>query len=433
MKNVLILLRKDVLRFVADKPALLLTFILPPVLILIFGLIFGGSGEPQSKIKIIFVNESKSPLALTLEEKLDSSDVLKPVKEFTPEESKVPQRFDEETAVRFVKEGKYSTAIVLPEDFYTDTSSALRIKIFYDPKNAIESSLIQGAIQKTIFTQMSSLFPALMTKRAKKTLKGSKSVSFENEMAEIIGKYFNVSKDTIVKYFSEENIVKNPSGENFIGNIINIESKQVVGESVNNPGVTRMAGGWASMFLLFSIVGASLTLFEEKQEGSLKRLLCMPVTRSQILWSKYVFSTTLGIVQLLTMFVFTWLFFGVDIFTNFGNLFIVIVVSSMAAVSFGMLITSTVKSIQQANGIATIIILIMSAIGGAWFPVSFLPGWMQTVAKFTITYWSVDAFLQVLWRNVAFSGIALHVLILASVGVVVTFYSVIRFRKGNIF
>ena len=438
MKNILILFKKEILRFLADKPALILTFVLPPVLILIFGLIFGGNGEPQSKIPIIFVNESTAPIAKTLESKLDSSAALKLVKDFKPPESEVLQRFDEATAVKFVKSGKYSTAVVFPKDFLTDTSSALHIKVFFDPKNSIESSLIQGEIQKTIFTQMSSVFPLLMQKKALKSLGGNKSKYFRNDLAKTISKYFNVNKDTVLKYTNLNNLQSglnygNSTTDDFIRGIINVESKQVVGENLSNPGVTRSAGGWASMFLLFTIVGASLTLFEEKQEGSLKRLLCMPVSRSQILLSKYLYSTTLGIIQLLIMFLFTWAVFSVDIFTNFLNLFILIVASSMAAVSFGMLITSFAKSISQANGISTLLILTMSAIGGAWFPVVFLPDWMQTVAKTTITYWSVEGFLQVLWRNADFSAIALNVFILVFVGVIVTFYSVIRFRKGNVF
>ena len=48
---------------------------------------------------------------------------------------------------------------------------------------------------------------------------------------------------------------------------------------------------------------------------------------------------------------------------------IVILASASAAVAFGMIITAYSKSLAQANGIATLFILIMSALGGSWFPV----------------------------------------------------------------
>ena len=56
------------------------------------------------------------------------------------------------------------------------------------------------------------------------------------------------------------------------------------------------------MFLLFSVSGAATSLFDEKKAGLFQRLLAAPVKRSHILWSKYLFCTTLGLVQLTSLF-----------------------------------------------------------------------------------------------------------------------------------
>ena len=98
----------------------------------------------------------------------------------------------------------------------------------------------------------------------------------------------------------------------------------------------------------------------------------------------------------------------------------------------GMFIVAIAKTPSQAGGISTLIILTMSALGGSWFPVTLLPDWMQSISKLTITYWSVEAFMQVLWRNVDFTGIAFHVFILFSIAFIVNYYSFIRFRKGKV-
>jgi len=44
LKNIIQLFKKDMIRFVGDKTAMLLTFLVPAVLIIIFGNIFGGGG-----------------------------------------------------------------------------------------------------------------------------------------------------------------------------------------------------------------------------------------------------------------------------------------------------------------------------------------------------------------------------------------------------
>lgn len=435
MRNIILLLKKDILRFWVDKPNVLLTFLLPAVLIIIFGNIF-SSDSPRGKIDIALVLNSDSKVAKVIEQKFDSSQTVYPVKYYKPEGSKTKIKLTEEIAKAWVKEGKLALAVIIPEDFISDTSSSVNLKIYYDPKNEIESNILQGEIQKIIMTELPQIIPALLKKNIDKEIGESKGDEFNDKFAGLVSQYWGVPKDSIKKQMDINQAFSNLNSgkdDDLIGSLINIEQVQLVGNKVNNPGVTRTTGGWAMMFLLFSIVGAANSLFEEKQEGTLKRLLSMPVRKSEILWSKYIFAISLGIVQLLVFFLVAWLLFDVDIFSNFFNLFLMILFSAMAAVSFGMIITSFATSISQANGISTLIILIMSAIGGSWFPTFLLPDWLQTISKLTIVYWSVDGFLQVLWRETGFSGIVVHSAILLSTAFVLNFYAIVRLRKGSMF
>jgi len=317
LNNLIQLFKKDFIRFFNDQPAVLLTFIVPVVLIVIFGSIFGGGGS-RGKVPVIFINESDSEIATLIEEKLDSSSSIRLVKKYEPEDSDSSIFFTEGIAKEYVKTGKISAAVVLPEDFLSDTSLTMTIKYYYDPKNEIESAIIQAAIQKTVFSQLPEIFPALLTRQANDFLGAEKGDEFRESMANVVSDYFGVEKDSILKFTSQE-INQNMFGTNddssstsFMENLIKFDSEQLVGTELKNPGVTRIVGGWAMMFLLFSLTGAATSLFEEKQEGTLRRLLCMPVKRSQVLMSKYLYSMTLGIVQLLVMFLFAWALFDVD-------------------------------------------------------------------------------------------------------------------------
>ncbi|MFH1196045.1 MAG: ABC transporter permease [bacterium] len=440
MKNIFHLMRKDLIRFLNDKPGMLLTFVVPAVLIIIFGNIFSGGGE-RGKTPVILCNESNSKIATYFERSLDSSRSIYIVKEYQDETTKKTVKFDEEKAKQYVKDGKISAAVVLPIDFFADTSSALKFKFYFDPKSEIESAIIQGSIQQLIFSQMPTLMPVLLKQHVINFLGESSATQFKEQLSGIMNKYFEVQLDSVIpsiskleEQFADTAAVSDKSGSaNFMNNLVKFEKVQLVGTEIKNPGVTRIVGGWAMMFLLFSLTGAATSLFEEKQEGSLKRLLCMPIKKSEIMWSKYIYSILLGVFQLFIMFILSWLFYDVDIFSNFFNLFIVILASSAAAVSFGMLITALTKTLAQANGIATLLILVMSALGGSWFPVTLLPDWIQIISKFTLTYWSIEAFLQVLWRQSDFGAIAQHVFILLSIAFVTNFYALIKFRKGEIF
>jgi ABC-2 type transport system permease protein len=75
----------------------------------------------------------------------------------------------------------------------------------------------------------------------------------------------------------------------------------------------------------------------------------------------------------------------------------------------------------------------MSAIGGAWFPTTFMPATIQFLSKLTVVYWSMDGFLEVLWRGVGITSILPHLGILFGMGTIINFISVRRFKKGHIF
>lgn len=439
MRTIIRLVQKDAARFLNDKRAVILTFLVPMVLIIIFGNIFGGDGGTRGKASLILVNESNSIVAKLFESKLDSSKALLPVKKYVAENGKDSVKFDEETAKEWVRTGKISAAVVMPKDFFTDTSTAIKFKFYYDPKNEIESNIIQGNMQQLIFTSIPKMIPILLQRRSVSYLGKDSTSQFMKGIGNVVHKFYGESPDSFMKKWTQIDSAslfsssKDTSSEvNFMSNVIKFDSEQLVGKKITNPGLTRSVGGWAMMFLLFSLTGAATSIFEEKNEGTLKRLLCMPVTRAQILWSKYIYAIILGVVQLLVMFIFSWALFGVEIFANFGNLLILIVASAAAAVSFGMLITSISTTYSQANGISTLLILVMSALGGSWFPTSFLPGWMQVLSKGTLTYWSMEGFLQVLWRHSNFAGIAQNVLVLLAIAFLINSYALIRFRRGII-
>ena len=443
MKNIIRLLNKDILRFINDKPAVMLTFLVPAVLIIIFGSIFGGGSGSRGRIPIIVVNESSVELADLLETEIDSSSSLRSVKTYSDEEGN-KNDITEERAIELVKSGKYPAALVLPTNFFNDTSSSLIIKYYYDPRNEIESQLIKGTIQQTIFTKMPKLFPMLMQNQAKSFLGSEKADSFKTEISGMMNSYFGVDEAEVLESMTNFDITElmnsdssdstDNSSFDVMNNLIKFDSEQLVGLEIKNPGVTRMVGGWAIMFLLFTLTGAATSIFEEKQEGTLKRFFCMPVSRSEFIWAKYLYSIILGIIQLFVLFLFAYFLYDVDIFSNFSNLMVVILASAAAAVAFGMIITAYSKSLAQANGIATLFILIMSALGGSWFPVSLFPDWMQIISKFTLTYWSVEAFLQVLWRNASVQDIVFpYLVILIGIAIVANYIALYLFKKRQVF
>ena len=436
MKQVYRLFKSSYRIFWNDKVSVALTFIVPMVLMTIFGAVFGGSGSGPQGIRLAVLNQSTAPVAKSIESSLDTIKAFSVIKSFKTDSGKTVM-FDTLSIQEYVRSGKASAALVLPPDTYADTSVGLFVKFYYDPKNEMEMQTVRGLIQQVVFSQFPSVMAQSGLRQTERYLGIKSGSTFNRIMASLIHKYFKVDTNVILHpSLSNFKITGNDSAgghANFLNNIVRIENQQLIGKEMKNPWATRSVGGWGVMFLMFTLTATSSSLFDERRSGVLLRMLTSPVSRTQILWNKYIFNMSLGIIQLLFMFVFGWLMFQIDIFSNFLNLMLVIIAASVACTALGMLIAAFSQTRQQANGLGTLLILSMSSIGGAWFPTSFIPATVQFFSKLTVVYWTIEGFMEVLWRGVGFMSILPHLAILLGIGAVFNIISVRQFRKGHIF
>jgi ABC-2 type transport system permease protein len=180
---------------------------------------------------------------------------------------------------------------------------------------------------------------------------------------------------------------------------VKVETEQVVGRDVKSPAATRIIGGYAVMFLLFALSHAAAGFFEEKNAGLFQRVLSAPVSRAQLLWSRFLYGVLFGLGQLMVLFLAGQALYGVDVTGQLGLLLPMAASVAAACTGFGMLVAAITRSAEAARSLATLLVITMSACGGAWFPVSFMPEFMQQVAKFTLVYWAMEGFGAVLWAD----------------------------------
>jgi ABC-2 type transport system permease protein len=434
LRTVLALIMKEYRLFWSDRVAVSLTFLIPIGLIAIWGSIFGNLNSGPQNLKLAFMNASSASVAAGIEKILDTTKTFKLVKSYTDDRGN-ETAFDTATIQEYVRRGSASAALVIPADAYTDTSIGLKLKFYYDPKNDMEMQIIQGVLTQTIMSQIPGMFIEGMQRRALRFLGVDSGKEFNNGIRSLVGRYFKIDTGKI-KFPSLGGTFPSGAGnggKNFFKNVLDFESEQIVGKDISNPWATRSVGGWAMMFLMFTLTGSASSLFDEKKSGVVLRILASPISRVQILWSKYLYNMSLGFVQLIVLFAAGSLLFKIDIMSNFVNLTLILVAAAMACTSFGMLLSAVSKTSSQANGLGTFLILTMSSIGGAWFPTSFMPGYIQTISKGTIVYWSMDGFLQVLWRGAPLVDILPNLGVLLAIATVITSVSVLQFKKGHVF
>ncbi|HSK45937.1 MAG TPA: ABC transporter permease [Candidatus Binatia bacterium] len=190
----------------------------------------------------------------------------------------------------------------------------------------------------------------------------------------------------------------------------------MVGEHKNNPMVSFYAAAIGVMFLLFTANGAAGSLLDEADSGTLERVLSSRVTMTTLLAGKLAFNILLAFSQLVLMFLWAWAVFKLDFFDHIPGFVVMGVCTAFAVSAFGMLLASICRTRAQLGALSTLVILIMSSVGGSMFPRLLMPVAMQKAGLLTINAWAIDGFTKVFWRDEPVSHLWPQVLVLLAIG-----------------
>ncbi|MEO6287420.1 MAG: ABC transporter permease [Dyadobacter sp.] len=210
--------------------------------------------------------------------------------------------------------------------------------------------------------------------------------------------------------------------EKMISNRVAID--QIVASNGNSTAIPNSTQhnvpAWTIFAMFFMVVSLGSNIVKERVNGSFLRLKTMPTTFMLVMFSKMAIYVIVAVVQVaLTFSMGIWILprLGLPLLTvphNFLALAAVVLISSMAAVSYALMIGAFAKTEQQANGFGAISIIIFGAIGGILVPTFVMPGFMQFAANFSPLHWCLEGFYVLFlkggsWRELryvfAFLGI----------------------------
>jgi ABC-2 type transport system permease protein len=159
------------------------------------------------------------------------------------------------------------------------------------------------------------------------------------------------------------------------------------------------AAGNAVLFLLFAMAGSGATLIEEEERGVLERILASGVSVREWLLHKWFFFTLIGTAQVTTMFVWGALVYHLELFkgAHFWGFLTITLATALAAAALGILLAALCRSRTQLAGISTVVIVIMSALGGSMFPRFLMSEQLKTAGLFTFNAWALDGYQKVFW------------------------------------
>lgn len=387
-----LLVRSDLRQFFRDPVAVLLGVALPIALVFIFGFIMGAMGGGSKKgfepVEMAVLDEDASPASAALVQALRASGTIEPVfrKEGAWTRDELRARLDG---------GDEPFALVIPEGF-GDGADLLLLR---DPGRDIEARMVQMGLVAALFEAKGPDAAWDMSRRALR--EAGLPDEWTGRIEGLMGP-FRLGMEGLFRDAETQGVL--PEGEEdplaFMERVLPVRCEDVVPAGRDRQMgymVSHAVSGMTAMMLMFTLVAAARTLLSERDQGTLRRLLAAPFDPRAILLAKFLFSLLLGMLLIGVLYAFAALVFHVDVLSRWDTLLVVSLATAAACTSFALCIAAWARTDKQADGVSTLLILGMSALGGAWMPSIAMPPAARTVAKFTLTHWSLSGYQATLW------------------------------------
>jgi ABC-2 type transport system permease protein len=400
---------KELLLLSRDRAGLLVLFLMPAVLVIVVSLvqenILKVTGE--TAIRVLFVDRDRQLLGQVIENQLQQSGAIEIVKELSG------QPVDEETARAAVEDGDFQFAVVIPAgateavqkranrqimsafdsgDAAGGGSSDMpRVTVLFDP-------LVQGTFRASV---TNALHRILLTLELEMKARAVSDI-FPRQLGQILQKAMGPRSTASV---DKPLPAMNPEWGR--QRLLGIESLQAArgGAGKRPSSVQQNVPAWALFGMFFIVVPMGGALIREKQEGTLLRVMSLPVSYLTILAGKvcaYVLVCCIQFTLILAVGKFVLPLLGApELEIGSAPLAIAAVVTStaLAAAGYGILLGTIARTYEQASMFGAVSVVIAAAVGGIMVPVYAMPKLMQQISQFSPLAWGLTALVDVFARN----------------------------------
>jgi ABC-2 type transport system permease protein len=193
---------------------------------------------------------------------------------------------------------------------------------------------------------------------------------------------------------------------------------------------TYIVPGICGLLLTFSLgVVLAMAIVKERESGTLEQLVVTPVSKSAIVLGKIIPFVGIGYVQLTNVLLLGRLFFDVPFRGSLVTLYAVSGLFIAANLGIGLLISAVSRTQNQAQQLATLVLIPSMLLSGFVFPREAMPQVAQWAgAVIPLTYY-LDVTRGILLRGVGLEALWPEVAVLALMAVGTIALSVRRFSK----
>ncbi|HEY5548958.1 MAG TPA: ABC transporter permease [Coriobacteriia bacterium] len=368
MRKILDLAWLNLIQVLKDRTGLITLVVVPVMLTFVFGSVLGGG---ERRVTVAFADLDRTSISAEVASALD-------------QRSYQIVRADEKTAEAMASSGEAAAAVIVRKGFADDVLGGVdtQVDVREDPRSTAAIAVVQavrGSVQR-IAANASTI----------RIVRGA----FRDASSAGGARYAPPAPADVYAYADRLWSPDPPLSVNDIP----VTATKVRGAGTQAMGFQQYSLGFTLMFMLFMGIGSAGGFLDERDQGTLSRLLTTPTSKFELVAGKVV-----GIYATVLFEAAVMVGFGAFVFhVPWGDdpLGVVMIISTfgLAATGLGVMISALARTRGQISALTAVLGTALSMLGGAYWPLDIVSPAMRTVAMMTPTGWAMTGLTDVVVR-----------------------------------
>jgi len=399
MKALLAIARKDLLLRFSSRSEWLFFLILPLAFTAILGggFNFGGDGDPR--LPLFVVDEDGSGLSAALLADLGRSSTV-----LAHERSRAE-------AEAGVEDDEAAAALIVPADFGASLAAGEQARIvLISAPGDIDVLAIGQAVRESA----ARVGVAVAAARASR------------DEAEARRPFSSPSERQV--YFEEGLRLAQEAADNTPQRLKVTSATQADRGLADYSQPAQASAGGIVTWVFIPLLGISALFAYERSGGTLRRLVTTPVARSTFLLGTIGGQSLTALAQIALLVVFAAAVFQVPWGRSPVALVVIMVTFVLSSAALGTALGALVRTEAQASGLSIMLGMVLSLLGGCWYPIELFPSAVRAAVHLLPTTWAMQAMTDITMRGQDLAQVLPEAGVLLGFAVAFFVLGVARFR-----
>jgi ABC-2 type transport system permease protein len=237
-------------------------------------------------------------------------------------------------------------------------------------------------------------------------------------------------EDGVGTFFSEyyKQFYNKTFGVNYTEPITVNTEISVVGERVGYK--ENIVPGMLTYPLLFSsmVVSTGAIVFE-REKGTLKKIRAAPIRPINMLFGKTLAALFQATISIIIMSILAVVLLGPKLNWNVSLLIPIFFLGSMNGIALGLIISCIGRAPQEASNAATTIAIVLQFFTGMYFPIEYLPTYMQQIGRVIPMTYAAQAIRDIMIRNATLNDLLFPFATLAGAAIILYMVGVLLYKR----